>query len=120
MAKLKWFRLYTEAVNDPKLKILSDKQFRIWFNLLCLAAEGEERGVVREEPFLLAVKVAGGDEQLLNETLVILERLKIVKNEHNSINFINFKKRQYEYRSSEPEEVNKRVGKCREQKKKKK
>lgn len=32
-----WFRLYREALHDPKLLALSDSDHRMWFNLLCLA-----------------------------------------------------------------------------------
>ena len=34
----RWFRYYTEALDDPKVQLLSDALFRTWVNLLCLAA----------------------------------------------------------------------------------
>lgn len=33
-----WWRAHDEAVDDPKLIMLSDKQHRGWFNLMCLAS----------------------------------------------------------------------------------
>jgi len=33
-----WWRAYNEAVNDPKLQLLSDMLFRAWFNLMCIAS----------------------------------------------------------------------------------
>src|SRR6185312_8593551 len=33
-----WWRAYNEAVNDPKLQLLSDSLFRSWFNLMCIAS----------------------------------------------------------------------------------
>lgn len=34
----RWWRAYDEAVDDPKLLLLSDKQHRAWFNLMCVAS----------------------------------------------------------------------------------
>ena len=34
----RWWRAYDEAVDDPKLLMLSDKTHRGWFNLLCVAS----------------------------------------------------------------------------------
>lgn len=34
-----WLRLYTNVLDDPKVQLLSDKDFRRWINLLCLAKE---------------------------------------------------------------------------------
>jgi hypothetical protein len=33
-----WWRAYNEAVNDPKLQLISDALFRAWFNLMCIAS----------------------------------------------------------------------------------
>ena len=38
-----WWRAYNEAVDDPKLLLLSDRAHRAWFNLLCLASIGGGR-----------------------------------------------------------------------------
>lgn len=35
----RWWRAYSRARHDPKLLKLSDKHFRWWFNLVCVAAE---------------------------------------------------------------------------------
>lgn len=37
----RWWRAYDEAVDDPKLQRLSDRLFKAWFNLMCLASKGE-------------------------------------------------------------------------------
>ena len=39
----RWFRLYAEVVNDPKVQRLPCEDFRAWINLLCLAAENDGR-----------------------------------------------------------------------------
>lgn len=33
-----WWRAHDEAVDDPKLLLLSDRAHRAWFNLMCLAS----------------------------------------------------------------------------------
>lgn len=35
----RWWRAYSRARHDPKLLRVSDKHFRWWFNLLCVAAD---------------------------------------------------------------------------------
>lgn len=39
----RWWRAYDECVDDEKLLLLSDKQHRVWFNLLCLASKNNGR-----------------------------------------------------------------------------
>lgn len=48
-ASLPWFRIYDEALDDPKVQRLSDALFRHWFNLLCLANRGNPRGRLPEK-----------------------------------------------------------------------
>ena len=35
---MRWFRLYDEVLDDPKVQQLSPPLFKIWINLLCLAS----------------------------------------------------------------------------------
>jgi hypothetical protein len=35
----RWFRVYDDAVDDPKVQRLPPKLFKAWFNLLCLASQ---------------------------------------------------------------------------------
>jgi hypothetical protein len=35
-----WFRFYDGVPHDPKILRLTDRLFRIWVNLLCLASAG--------------------------------------------------------------------------------
>lgn len=39
----RWFRLYSEVVNDPKVQKLPCEDFRAWINILCLCAENDGR-----------------------------------------------------------------------------
>ena len=36
-----WWRAYNEAVHDPKLQLISDSLFRVWFNLMCIASSND-------------------------------------------------------------------------------
>ena len=114
---MKWLRLYSEARNDAKLRMLTDSQHRVWFNLLCFAGEQDDgRGVIHGyEESLLAVEVASGDCELLVATLERLRQLRIVVVEGETITFINFSKRQYDKPSDQPEATaqRKRVSRAR-------
>src|SRR5690242_4194494 len=111
-----WLRLYTEARNDAKLRILTDSEFRTWFNLLCLSSEQSDRGILQGfTEDLLAVEVCNADSALLRVTLEKLERLRIASvSEDYTITFLNFTSRQYDKPSDRPTEVRKRVQKHRE------
>jgi hypothetical protein len=37
----RWFRLYADAMRNPKVLKLSDKEFRLWVRLLALASEND-------------------------------------------------------------------------------
>ncbi len=56
---MKWFRLYSECLDDPKVQRLSPALFKHWVNLLCLASESAERGrlpALRDIAFRLRLK----------------------------------------------------------------
>lgn len=35
----RWFRLYDDTLNDPKILKLSDKTYRVWIGILCVASK---------------------------------------------------------------------------------
>src|SRR6185312_11800733 len=110
-----WFRLYTEARNDAKLRTLAVEERWVWFCLLCYAAEQDERGCVPPtDPFILAAEVAGGDEELLARTVAKLVRLKVVTDCEQGICFVNFTKRNYDKPSDSAEATRERKRKQRE------
>lgn len=37
----RWFRFYDDVINDPKALKLSDRTFRIWVGMLCLASKND-------------------------------------------------------------------------------
>lgn len=70
----KWFRLYNEVLNDPKVQALDAETFRHWINLLCIASMKD--GVlpdVADIAFHLRIEknaVVTLLERLLNATLI--------------------------------------------------
>ncbi len=60
---MKWFRLYSEVLHDPKVQRLSPALFKHWINLLCLANEQTPRGTlpaIDDIAFALRVKPSEG------------------------------------------------------------
>jgi hypothetical protein len=114
--------MYTEARNDAKLRSLPDNQFRVWFNLLCLAAEQPQRGVIEDyDERLLAIEVANGDVDLLVATCNALQALRCVTRvtcpeNGYSLSFTKFHDRQTSKPSNQKEKVRERVAKHREKK----
>lgn len=56
---MKWLRLYSSVLHDPKVQRLSPALFKHWVNILCLANEQEPRGVlppVDDIAFALRIK----------------------------------------------------------------
>lgn len=106
---LQWFRMYSEARTDKKLETLTDPQHRVWFNLLCYAAEQEARGTLPADDLeLLAIEVARGDLILLQDTLQALAKLRIVAEDEDGLEFMNFARRQYDKPSDMPDSTRER------------
>jgi hypothetical protein len=112
-----WFKMHHEARNDRKLATLSAEQFRVWFNLLCMAAESKERGTVKFDDIeLLALEVAGGDAELTEQSISRLVKLRIISNENGEIHFLSWLKRQHDKPSDMPAAVKERVARFRAKK----
>jgi hypothetical protein len=46
---MKWFRLYSEVLDDPKVQQLHPAMFKHWINLLCLASQTDRDGLLPDE-----------------------------------------------------------------------
>ena len=46
---MKWLRLYSEVLDDPKVQQLHPAMFKHWVNLLCLASQTDEGGTLPDE-----------------------------------------------------------------------
>ena len=112
---MNWFRLYHEARKDAKLANLTGDQHRVWFNLMCLAGELQQQGVIAGfERFELACEVARADEALLQETCEYLVKARIIAvSDDGTVTFLNWRKRQYTKPSDQPEQIRARVAKSR-------
>lgn len=110
-----WWRCYNDARTDNKLRLLTDAQHRVWFNLICMASEQhEDRGAVPcDDMDLLAVEAATGDMDLLLATRDQLIRLKIIEVTDGAWRFRRWLHRQYDKPSDWPENVRERVQKHR-------
>ena len=110
-----WFKMHCEARTDAKLRALTDSQHRVWFNMLCLTSEQKDRGLIPAmDRFLLSVEVASGDIALLESTIEILTKLRIVGETDEGIRFLNYTKRQYAKPSDQPESTRERAKRSRE------
>jgi hypothetical protein len=118
---MRWFKLWTEARNDAKLRSLSADLRWSWFCILCYAAEQSVRGTIQNPPRLLAAEICGGDvtelKRVCNE-LVTIGLLQVERFDDSEvvIVFPSFEKRQRKAPSDEPDRVKDRVAKHRRKK----
>ena len=113
---MKWLRLYSEVRTDKKLATLTLAERGVWTNLLCYAADQEERGTFdASDRFLLALECSEGDEDILDSTLTKLLKVKhIIPLPDGRMSFRTFKERQYDKPSDAPERVAERVAQYRQ------
>jgi len=112
VARLPWFRVYTEIVDDPKMARLSGDQFRDWIFLLALARESEEPGVIMMSPEDAAWRLRRPPDEF-KESLSLFERLEMITLEDGRIVVSKFLERQYDKPSDRPDEVRRRVARHR-------
>jgi hypothetical protein len=63
---MRWFRLYSEIIHDPKVQLLSASTFREWINVLCVACEnGGELPDDKDIAFTLRMTTAAARAMLL-------------------------------------------------------
>jgi len=69
-----WFRLYSEMIDDPKIGTLSDSEFRLWVEILCLACQSGDSGnthlTVTETEWKLRKAVSVTVKELLHRGIV--------------------------------------------------
>lgn len=111
---MQWFRLYHEMLEDPKIGTLTDKQFRLWIDLLCLASLARNENGKSGGPGDTKMTVTETEWKLrrnINETLQELLHRKLVTFQKRSdgsetIAIPKWEKRQFQSDSS-TERVNK-------------
>ena len=116
MARYDWFRIYNEARNDRKLDTLNDREFRCWFNLMCMASEAKSpRGTVPSmAPEVLALEAAHGDRKSLDSCLTKCAALGMIDVQPDgALQIVKWAARQYDKPSDVPEAVSERVARHR-------
>lgn len=87
----RWFRFYDDTINDPKTLKLSDRTYRIWVGMLCLASKNN--GVLpsfEDMAILLRIK----PDKLQPELEKLIE-VKLLDHSDIGITPHNWNKRQY-------------------------
>lgn len=111
--RLPWFRMWTEARNDSKLDALNDREFRIWWKLLCYAAESEPRGQVDYiDPEFVAMELRINSDEL-DSAISRMVRLRLVERSDLAVMFSAFDDRQYDKPSDKPDAIKERVRRSR-------
>ena len=94
-----WFRMYHEMIDDPKISTLTDLQFRLWTELLCLACRvgkggdlGMNQGAIRHQ---LRKKTLKPFEALFEKELIRLS-------DKGNVVIAKWKNRQFESDTSTP------------------
>jgi hypothetical protein len=64
----RWFRFYDDAINDPKILRLSDKMFRAWVGILCMASK--YNGAVPKADMAISLRVPEGGVKAIISYLV--------------------------------------------------
>lgn len=107
---MKWFRFYTEALDDPKVQRLDPVTFKNWVNLLCVAAKNDGKLPSNDDlAFALRMDVIAIESLL--DRLLIAGLIDVMKGGENGKHIAphNWSKRQYKSDTS-----NERVKRYRE------
>lgn len=91
---MKWFRLYSEVLDDPKLEKLSDSEFRDFVYLMCLACEMEKDGSIPLSLEDISWRLRRDHVTLCNAIETLVKRYIVTQN-GDGIRFINWNKRQF-------------------------
>ena len=86
----RWFRLYDDLLDDPKVQRLRPPLFKMWVNLLCLTSRNHgELPVIADIAFALRL-----DEETAKSALGELTTLGLIDDE-NGLRPHNWDKRQF-------------------------
>lgn len=90
---MKWFRLYAEIIDDPKLRNVSDKSFRVMIFLFSLAAEADKDGLIplTEDEIMWRLRIP---KKVLTAAISELSDQNIIDNIF-PLQVLNWSKRQY-------------------------
>ena len=91
---MRWFRLWSELIDDPKICKMDEKTFRIFILLMCLAAEREQNGIIdlSEKDVAWRLRIS---QNILTRARQKLESLSILGSNNGNMVFLNWEKRQF-------------------------
>ena len=92
---MKWFRLWTDILDDPKLSQLEDGDYRRFIGLLAMASESDKAGVIPHEIDKIAWRLRCRKDHL-EKCVKKLINLNILKQNGNGFLFLNWEKRQFQ------------------------
>lgn len=93
-----WWRAYDEAVDNPKLLLLSDRLHRAWFNLMCVSSA---YGGTLPDIKIVALKLRMSKAKV-NSIIDDLEKAELVDRDEAGIRPHNWNKRQYKTDVTDP------------------
>ena len=92
---MKWFRLYTDVLEDPKVQKLSPELFKFWINILCLTSKHEGR-IPPLDDVSFALRLPLHETEEAFHALKIAHLISPMSNQHGEgWAPHNWKKRQY-------------------------
>lgn len=103
----RWFRFYDDAVNDPKVLRLSDKMFRAWVGILCMASKGN--GAVSKADMAITLRVS---ESGVQSIIAYLVEHNLIDDRGDVVTPHNWDSRQYKSDSSNERVKRYRQRKC--------
>ena len=91
---MKWLRLWTEILDDPKMCQLADDEYRVFTYLLAMAAEEEKDGAIPFKPGDIAWRTRLPMD-LVTRSIDKLLKLDIIGPNGNGLKFVHWDKRQF-------------------------
>jgi len=89
-----WVRFYIDILDDPKMAKLSDSSYRIFTYLLLLIQESGQNGSVTLSENEIAWRLRLPLSHI-KKAIFDLKEQKIISNDNNCLQFLNWNKRQY-------------------------
>lgn len=107
---MKWFRVYSEIKDDPKMLEMDDHQRWLWICLMSLANDSELRGTILNVRLRGLASSLRTTEDKLREALELYQELDMAEYDEDArtITLLNFVKRQYDKPSDTPEQTRER------------
>jgi hypothetical protein len=91
---MRWFRVYNEVIDDPKIHKMNAKIFKTFIFMMCFASECEQNGKIPCTSREISVRIRTRHDTV-KATIEKLIDLQILANDSNGYKFLNWEKRQF-------------------------